>query len=174
MGGELWRKRCGRLSLIIPLRHVLLTAHRAFRSGHRMRCPCNSQPSCQIKMTIPFWQMRKRRLRTIKWLAKVLQQSLAKLEFELWLKTHVLSPNPKLQSFQGMHAKLFSHVQLSETPWTVAPRLLRPGVLQVRILQWVAITSSKGPSPPRGQTCVPYVSCTGSWVLYPSRHLSFC
>ena len=40
------------------------------------------------------------------------------------------------------------------------------GVLQARILQWVAIPSSRGSSPPRDQTCISYVSCIGRQVLY--------
>ena len=35
------------------------------------------------------------------------------------------------------------------------------GILQVRILEWVAISSSKGSSWPRNQTHVSYVSCIG-------------
>ena len=35
------------------------------------------------------------------------------------------------------------------------------GILQVRILQWVAIFSSRGSSQPRDWTHVSYVSCTG-------------
>ena len=40
------------------------------------------------------------------------------------------------------------------------------GMLQARILEWVAITSSRGPSQPRDRTCVSYVSCIDRWVLY--------
>ena len=52
----------------------------------------------------------------------------------------------------------FSHVQLFATPWTVAH--------QTRILEWAAISSSRGPSRPRDQTCVSHISCTGRQVLY--------
>ena len=37
------------------------------------------------------------------------------------------------------------------------------GILQARILEWVAISSSRGSSRPRDQTCV---SCIGRRVLY--------
>ena len=40
------------------------------------------------------------------------------------------------------------------------------GILQTRILEWVAIPSSRGSSQPRDQTCIAYVSCTGRRVLY--------
>ena len=37
------------------------------------------------------------------------------------------------------------------------------GIFQSRILEWVAISSSRGSSRPRDWTCV---SCTGRWILY--------
>ena len=40
------------------------------------------------------------------------------------------------------------------------------GILQARILGWVAISSSRRSSWPRGQTGVSYVSCIGRWILY--------
>ena len=40
------------------------------------------------------------------------------------------------------------------------------GILQARILEWVAISSSRGSSWPRDQTHVPCVSCIGRQVLY--------
>ena len=39
-------------------------------------------------------------------------------------------------------------------------------ILQARILEWVAMSSSRGSSPPRDQTHVFYVSCIDRWVLY--------
>ena len=39
------------------------------------------------------------------------------------------------------------------------------GILQARILEWVALPSSRGSSPSKDETCTSYVSCTGSWVL---------
>ena len=39
------------------------------------------------------------------------------------------------------------------------------GILQARILEWVAVPSSRGSYQPRNQTQVSYVSCTGRWVL---------
>ena len=40
------------------------------------------------------------------------------------------------------------------------------GISQVRILEWVAMSFSRGSSLPRDQTFVSYVSCTGRQVLY--------
>ena len=39
------------------------------------------------------------------------------------------------------------------------------GISQARILEWVAMSSSRGSSQPRNQTCVSYVSCTGRQVF---------
>ena len=41
------------------------------------------------------------------------------------------------------------------------------GILQARILEWVAMPSSRGSSRPRDQTCISYVSCIGSLSLAP-------
>ena len=42
------------------------------------------------------------------------------------------------------------------TPWTVAHQLLSMGILQERILEWVAMPSSRGSSRPKDQTQVSY------------------
>ena len=45
-----------------------------------------------------------------------------------------------------------SVVSDSVTPWTVAPHVrLSMAILQARILEWVAMPSSRGPSQPRDQ-----------------------
>ena len=40
------------------------------------------------------------------------------------------------------------------------------GILHVRMLGWVAISSPRASSQPRDQTCVSGVSCIGRQVLY--------
>ena len=40
------------------------------------------------------------------------------------------------------------------------------GILQARILEWVAMPSSRGSSRPRDQTHISYISCFDRWVLY--------
>ena len=42
------------------------------------------------------------------------------------------------------------------------------GILQARILEWVAISSSRGSSQPRDQT---HISCIGKQILLPLHHL---
>ena len=51
----------------------------------------------------------------------------------------------------------------SATPVYQSARLLCPGISQVRILEWVAISFSRGSTWPRDRTCI---SCTGRWILY--------
>ena len=40
------------------------------------------------------------------------------------------------------------------------------GIPQAGILEWVAISCSRGSSQPRGQTCISDISCTGRRVLF--------
>ena len=44
-------------------------------------------------------------------------------------------------------------------------------ILQTRILEWVSMPSSRGPSRPRDWTCVSCVSCIGKQVLYYSCYV---
>ena len=55
----------------------------------------------------------------------------------------------------------FSHVWLFATPWTVCkpPGSSVHGILQARILEWVAMPCSRGSSPPRDHTCISCGSC---------------
>ena len=65
-----------------------------------------------------------------------------------------------------MHVCMLSHfscVRLFVTPRTVA--------CQARILEWVAISSSRGSSLPRDRTHVSSVSCIGRWILLPLSYL---
>ena len=65
------------------------------------------------------------------------------------------------------------HVQLCPTLWDPMdcslPGSSVHGVFQVRILEWVAISSSRGSSRPRDQTYVSYISWqAGSLPIVPS------
>ena len=42
------------------------------------------------------------------------------------------------------------------------------GILQARILDWVAMPSSRGSSPPRNRTCISCLSCIGKWIFITS------
>ena len=61
----------------------------------------------------------------------------------------------------------FGCIQLFATLWIVALQApLFLGILQIRIMEWVAMPFSRGSSQPRNQTHVSYVSCIGRQVLY--------
>ena len=60
----------------------------------------------------------------------------------------------------------FIRVQLLATLQTVARQaLLSMGILQAAILEWVAISSSRGSSLSRDRTRVSYVSCIGMRII---------
>ena len=57
---------------------------------------------------------------------------------------------------------VLSHSVMTATPWTVAHQaLLVRGIFQARILEGVAISSSRGSSQPRDQACVSCISQIG-------------
>ena len=58
----------------------------------------------------------------------------------------------------------FSHAWLFATPRL--PGSSVRGILQARILEWVAMPSCRGSYQPRDWTQVSYVSCVSRWVLY--------
>ena len=45
------------------------------------------------------------------------------------------------------------------------------GILQARIMEWVATPSSRGSSLPKDRTHVPYIFCVGRWAFYHQYHL---
>jgi len=65
----------------------------------------------------------------------------------------------------------FSPVRLCDPMDCSPPRSSVHGILQVRTLEWGAMPSSRGSSPPRDQARVSCFSCIGSQVLYHYRHL---
>ena len=70
-------------------------------------------------------------------------------------------------------AKFFSRVWLFVILWTVAHcpwdcGSSVHGILQARILEWIAMSSSRGSPPPRDPT---HISYSGRWILYPLSHL---
>ena len=66
----------------------------------------------------------------------------------------------------------FSCVQILRNPMDCRlPGSSVHGILQAKILEWVAVPSSRGPSRPRDRTCISRVFCIGRWVLYHKHHL---
>ena len=54
---------------------------------------------------------------------------------------------------------VLSHVRLFATAWTVAPQVPRSmGILQARILEWVATSSPRGFSQPRELKGVSFIA----------------
>ena len=65
----------------------------------------------------------------------------------------------------------FSHIQLIATLWAFTCQApLSSGVLQARILAWVAMHSSRESSQPKNPNRVSYVYCIGREFLYHQRH----
>ena len=70
---------------------------------------------------------------------------------------------------------MLSRVWFFATPWTVAHQTPLSIELFRQEHVWVAISSSRGPSRPRDQTRVPYVSRIGWQILYHQRcRWAFC
>ena len=68
-----------------------------------------------------------------------------------------------------MHAKsLQSCPTLCDPMHCSQPDSSVHGILQARILEWVAVPSCRGSSWPRDWTCVSYISCIGRQVLHTS------
>ena len=80
--------------------------------------------------------------------------SITLLENHLHTSFNIVSVN----NYTWMSAPLLSNVQLFVTPWTVACQAsLSMEILQAKILEWVAISFSRGSSQTMGWACI---SCT--------------
>ena len=89
----------------------------------------------------------------------------------------VVGYKSKGKVFQMMHAKLLpSCLTLCHPMDYSPPGSSVHGVLQTRILEWVAIPFSRGSSRPRDRTSVSCIFCMGRWVdslpLVPTEKLS--
>ena len=70
------------------------------------------------------------------------------------------SPRPQLKTTACGGAKsLQSCPTLCDLMDCSQPGLSAHGILQARRLEWMAVSSSRGSSQPRGRTCVSYISC---------------
>ena len=63
-----------------------------------------------------------------------------------------------------MCAQSLSHVRLSNPKDCSPPSSSVCGILQPRVLEWVAISLSRGSSRPRDRNCVSYVSCIAGFL----------
>ena len=118
------------------------------RSSHPMKTTTGLglSKAVQETLTLNIWSSESRR--KLLW---VMRYSSAKRQFE---------QNPKyLQLCCVCCAQSLSHVQFFATPWTVALQApLSMGILQVRILEWVAVPSSRESSQPGDRTQVFHIS----------------
>ena len=86
----------------------------------------------------------------------------------LWFP-YILKLSILTKRTSSLHASMlnhFSHVQLYDAMDLAWQDPLSMGILQARVLKWVAMPSSKGSFWPRDQTHISSVSCIGRWVLY--------
>ena len=81
----------------------------------------------------------------------------------------VVSALSEFPELKMMCCAVLSHSVVSDsvTPWTVALQApLSMGIFQARILEWIAMPSSKGSSQPRDQTQVSHIAgrCFTVWA----------
>ena len=74
--------------------------------------------------------------------------------------------DPASEAIHPCVPSLFSRVLLVWPHGLQLPGSSVHGILQARILEWVAMPFSRGSSWPGDQTCVSYISCIGRQVLY--------
>ena len=85
---------------------------------------------------------------------------------EVFTKSRLELVRPSFNSNVCVHVlSCSSHVWLFATPCSL-PGSSVLGILQTRILEWVAMPSSRGSSQPRDLICISGVSCFGMWFLY--------
>ena len=62
---------------------------------------------------------------------------------------------------------VLSRVQLFVTPWTIARQApMSMEFSRQRVLEWVAVSLSRGSSQPRVHTHISYVFCIDRWVIH--------
>ena len=94
--------------------------------------------------------------------------------------THCIpSPPPQKVLIQPLLECMCVHVMLLQSCLTLRnskdhslPGSSVRGILQARILEQVAMLSSRGSSRPRDRICLSYVSCIGKQVVYHQPYLN--
>ena len=70
-----------------------------------------------------------------------------------------------------MHAKLLQSCLTLNSPTDCGPTGPSVhGILQARILEWIAISFSRASSQPRDGACISYISYNGRQILYQLSH----
>ena len=140
------------------------------KEGYWQRVWCWGEPGREEQVPLSLWNGLLLRTQC-HWKEELLGADCWKYipqdNFTLHLKMKCKIRKIMIRSLHVWVLSCFSHVLLFATLWTVACRAtLSMGILQVRILEWVATSSSRGSSWSRDQTRVAYVSCVGRQVLY--------
>ena len=86
------------------------------------------------------------------------RKGLASSDFTILIGFHLKLPlKRKQRRITFGHVYELSHSVATVAPWTAACQALLPmGILQARILEWVAVSFSRGPSRPRDQNYLLY------------------
>ena len=67
--------------------------------------------------------------------------------------------------YAAHYAQLLSRIWLFGAPWTPAGSCVH-GIFQAKILEWIAVTSSRRSSPTRDWTLISCLFCIGRKILY--------
>ena len=129
-----------------------------------------------LKLRHTAYYNARRRISTIKYKQKVPVLSLqyqSSLSKHFWgtLQPGTAKMNTRLGSLSHVCAKSLQSYLTLCNPMDPTPSSSVHGILQARILEWVAVLSPRGSSLPRDQTSISYISCLGRWVLYQQHHL---
>ena len=77
------------------------------------------------------------------------------------------------QQQSSLYSVVLSHVWLSATPCTVAHQVsLSVGILQARVLEWLAVPSSKGSSQPRDRIQVSRIA-SGFFTIWATKEVQY-
>ena len=82
----------------------------------------------------------------------------------VWEFSFLITPNRLYHACT--HNQLLHRGWLFVIPWTSPSGSSVHGIFQARILEWVAISYSRGSSQPRDWTHISCISCIGRWILY--------
>ena len=129
---------------------------------HYLGSPNNSlmQPYSYISYLLvwDWWQE--------KWLSSPTMEEIKALNIGKIYFTKWERQKPIFEIYLKCGKSLQSHPPLCDPMDCSLPGSSVHGISQARMLEWVAISSSKGSSWPRDQTHISYVSCIGRQVLY--------
>ena len=104
-----------------------------------------------------------------------MESFISMLKSWLWYCTIVLQMLPLGKGYLGSFCIISYNCTLLFSCYAVPMHCSLPGssvqgILQARILEWVAISSSRGSSRPRDRTYVSFISGIGRQILYQLSH----